>query len=145
MADVFISYSSLDRDWVHVLADGLKQYGLDVWFDPEIKPGQDYRQIIRSALDSAKCVIVVWSEKSAESVWVQSEASQALSRNILIPLVHQNARIPMPFDAIQSADMEGWDGDILDKRFQSLLSGISLHCKLEIKKIHLQIKFWNRK
>lgn len=128
MPDVFISYSSTNRSWAGKLANALEKYNLDVWWDPEIKPGQAYREVIQNALDSANCVIVVWSEESVKSIWVQAEATQAVHRNVLIPVLHENTRIPMPFNSLQTANMVGWDGSVSDKKFMSLISGIELHC-----------------
>lgn len=130
MADIFISYSSLDRKWVHILANSLRKHGLSVWWDPEIKPGEHYREVIQDALDNASCVIVVWSKNSIKSKWVQAEAAQAMDRGTLVPVTNENIRIPIPFNTIQTADLQNWNGNNSNEKFLKLISGISLHCEI---------------
>ena len=74
MTDIFISYSRKDKPWVKTLAATLVAEGYDVWWNPEILPGQDYETVIKEALESTKCVLTVWSKNSIESTWVQAES-----------------------------------------------------------------------
>lgn len=143
MPDVFISYSSEDRVWVNKLAKALENYNLDIWWDPEIKPGQPYRKIIQTALDEAQCVIVVWSKASINSIWVQEESSQAITRGVLIPITYENVRVPMPFNSLQTANLSNWLGDSFDDNFQKLISGIEVHCP-NIKKLKNETKSANK-
>ncbi len=111
MADVFISYSRDDRDRVETIASALEAEGLSVWWDPEIRPGETFDDVIQQEIDRAKCVVVVWSEKSTQSKWVRSEASEADDRNIIVPTRIDNARIPIAFKLIQTEDFSSWNGD----------------------------------
>ncbi|MES1203734.1 MAG: toll/interleukin-1 receptor domain-containing protein, partial [Pseudomonadota bacterium] len=61
MADVFISYSSEDRERVRPLAEALEQRGLSVWWDRAQAAGDEYAWTIQKALDEARVVVVVWS------------------------------------------------------------------------------------
>jgi hypothetical protein len=66
VADVFVSYKAEDRKRVKPLVDALEAEGLAVWSDEQIGGGAAWRQTIETELSSAKCVLVVWSNRSAE-------------------------------------------------------------------------------
>ncbi|MGE0697917.1 MAG: toll/interleukin-1 receptor domain-containing protein [Hyphomicrobiaceae bacterium] len=80
MADLFISYSSKDRALAEALARDIKAAGWSVWWDPEIRAGEDYRDVILRELDVAKAVVVIWTKNSVKSEWVISEASRAMRK-----------------------------------------------------------------
>jgi TPR repeat protein len=84
MADVFISYSKLDRGVAEALAHDLRSNGLDVWWDFELYAGDDFHQVIRIEIAKARAVIVVWTESSVNSPWVRGEALEASELNKLI-------------------------------------------------------------
>ena len=122
--DVFISYSSQDREWVAELARVLEGCGYNVWWDRELLPGQNFHRDIQDALDKARCVVTVWSENSIVSRWVQGESSQALERDVLVPVIYKSVRIPAGFHSIHNADLQNWDGDIDDTNFRQLCQAI---------------------
>ena len=64
MSDIFISYASEDRAETKKLAHALESHGWSVWWDRSIPIGQIYAEVIEAALKEARCVIVIWSEKS---------------------------------------------------------------------------------
>jgi hypothetical protein len=127
MSDIFISYSRTDIDWVAVLAKALEAHGYNVWWDPEILPGQDFEAVIQTALAKTKCIITVWSQASIQSHWVKDESSEGLNRGVLIPILYQQVKPPMPFGRIHTADLQDWKGNVEDASFQFLLRGIALH------------------
>ena len=129
MSDIFISYKSDDRAWVEKLAIMLEQQGYQVWWDTGLLAGHDFQAVIPARLAEARCVIVVWSERSAESIWVRAEASRALSRKVLIPVLLRDTDIPMPFDIIHTEDFRAWQGDVQSPAFKRLLLAISAHTK----------------
>src|ERR1017187_421028 len=72
----FISYSSIDRPAVEKLALGLRERGIDPWWDKwEIGPGDDIVASINAGLDEAGAGIIVFSRHSRESRWVEAEVS----------------------------------------------------------------------
>jgi hypothetical protein len=98
VSDIFISYSKLDRAKAQVLAKALEQEGWSVWWDPKIPPGKTFDEVIERALDTAKCVVVLWSKKSVLSDWVKTEAAEGKRRGILIPaLIEDDVKIPLEF------------------------------------------------
>ena len=73
---VFVSHSSQDKPAVRVLATGLLQRGIDAWLDEwEIGPGDDIVAKINQGLEQADAGIIVFSEHSRASRWVESEVS----------------------------------------------------------------------
>jgi hypothetical protein len=57
MADIFISYSSHDASHVRMLVSALEASGYSVWWDNELRSGDDFRQEIAAELDGAGAVI----------------------------------------------------------------------------------------
>jgi len=126
MNDIFISYSRKDKDWVETLASALEAEGYDVWWDPEILPGQDYESVIKNVLDNTQCVLTVWSENAIQSHWVRGETSRGLQRNVYIPVLLQQIEVPIQFGHIQSANLIDWQGKTDDSRYQKLLRALAL-------------------
>jgi formylglycine-generating enzyme required for sulfatase activity len=124
MNDIFISYSSKDREWVARLAKALEAQGYEVWWDPEILPGQHYQDVIQKALHGAKSVVAVWTADSVQSDYVKAECLWAFTKRNLISVLGKDAEIPTPFNAIQAADLRKWKGSADDPQFQRLLRGI---------------------
>ncbi len=77
MADIFISYASDDRARVKPLAEALGRKGWSVWWDRKIIAGQAFDQAIERELETARCVVVLWSAHSTASEWVKNEAAVA--------------------------------------------------------------------
>ena len=84
--DVFISYSSADREQAEELARALEAEGYRVWWDTKLLGGQQYRKAIVSQLDAAHAAVVIWTESSVDSDWVYDEATRARNAGKLIPV-----------------------------------------------------------
>jgi hypothetical protein len=84
MADVFITYAREDKDVAERLAGDLIARGYQVWWDVELGPGDDFRQVILDELKSAKAAIVIWTPNSIRSAFVVDEANYALQNRKLI-------------------------------------------------------------
>ena len=125
MTDVFISYAREDREQARVLAAALQAAGWTVWWDRDIKVGQAFDQIIETALDSAKSIVVLWSRNSTSSEWVRNEAASAAERGVLVPALIENVKPPLEFRRKQTADLIEWDGNITHAGFQDLCGGIT--------------------
>lgn len=73
---VFISHSSRDKPVVKALAAGLEARGIEVWLDAwEIGPGDDVVAAINRGLEEADAGLVVFSDHSQDSRWVEAETS----------------------------------------------------------------------
>lgn len=111
MSDIFISYSSADRERARLFAQAFEQRGWSVWWDREIPPGRAYDDVIEEALAAARCVVVLWSKTATASGWVKNEASDAMQRKVLIPaVIDADLRIPLEFRRLQAADLSRWQG-----------------------------------
>ncbi len=125
MSDIFISYASGDREHAKMLAETLVRRGWSVWWDRTIPPGQEYDKVIESALDSAKCVVVLWSTASVASSWVKTEAAEAMRRKILVPALIDHLTIPLEFRRLQAADLSHWRGDPDHAEWKKFLDSIA--------------------
>jgi hypothetical protein len=100
MTDVFISYSSTNRDMAQEMAAELVSLGYSVWWDTNLIAGDRFRETITTRLKEARAVVVIWTEESIRSDWVLFEADAAAKRGTLIPVRISKLpvdRIPPPF------------------------------------------------
>lgn len=106
MSDIFVSYAREDRERIAPLVAELEAAGFTLWWDSDISPGHSFSARIEEELDAASAVIVAWSEHSATSNWVQAEATEGLDRGVLVPVLLDDARVPLPFRRLQSAELQ---------------------------------------
>src|SRR3974390_2992019 len=111
MADVFISYAHTTGRQAQAAAAALREAGYSVWLDDDLAAHRSFTQAIEEQLVAAKAALVIWSADAARSEWVLSEANRAREAHKLVQLRIDGARLPMPFDQIQCADLGGWTGD----------------------------------
>jgi hypothetical protein len=83
-ADVFLSYSRVDRPVARKLAIYLQKRGIKVWWDYKLFAGDNFRDRILDELKGARTVLVVWSTSAAKSDFVLDEASRAKKLGKLI-------------------------------------------------------------
>jgi len=126
MADIFISYASEDRVRAQRVASSLEAHGWTVWWDRKLIVGQSYDEAIERELEIAKCVVVLWSKMAIRSEWVKNEAAAAVERDILVPALIDNIKLPIEFRRRQTADLINWNGDPAHGGFMALCEGISL-------------------
>lgn len=108
MADLFISYASEDRARVAPVVGALEEAGWKVWWDRDLIAGPDFSDSIQNALDTALCVVVVWSRHSVESNWVRDEAQEGMQRHSLVPCRIDDVRPPLGFRSLQTISLIGW-------------------------------------
>lgn len=75
--DVFISHSSADKDVARVLAQGLTDRGLRVWFDEYvIQPGQKWSVAIKEGIERSRlCIILLSRDAQPQNPWLSTEWS----------------------------------------------------------------------
>lgn len=125
MTDIFISYASEDRTKAKALAEALGRQNWSVWWDRHIPPGRSFDQVIEEALNSARCIIVLWSRKAVLSDWVKTEAAEGLRRKLLVPALLEEVKIPLEFRRIQAADLSDWSERPSNPGFDALVTAIA--------------------
>ena len=97
MPDVFVSYRHSDELQVAIVADGLAQRGLDVWFDrTDIQLGDRWREEITDGIRNARSVVIVIGPTGIGGVQA-FEVERALDRSVsdldfpIIPVLLPNA------------------------------------------------------
>ena len=142
---VFISYSHQDQEWLERLKRHLKplvrEGHLDCWDDTHIRPGDDWQQEIRTALDKAQVAVLLISADVFASDFIDENelppllaAAQAKGVRILPVILSASrfARHPdlAPFQAVNSP---AWPLDkmppaeqeeILDRLAQTIESAV---------------------
>ena len=76
MARVFLSYSRQDQSSAEAIAAALERHDHDVWWDRHLEGGSRYASEIEGELKRADAVVVIWSDSSVRSPWVQDEAAE---------------------------------------------------------------------
>jgi hypothetical protein len=111
MAQIFISYSRKDTDFVRRLAGDLEKAGYDVWWDiTDLRGGDDWVSRIPEAIESSPFFVVVLSPNAISSTWVRKEYTQALSlRKKVIPLMLERCAVPFALNTINFVDFTGED------------------------------------
>ena len=126
MSDVFISYAhSTTAQQARAAADALRAAGYSVWLDDDLPAHRAFSREIDAQLTAAKAALVIWSAEAAMSDWVLSEADRARSEHKLVQLRLDGARLPMPFDQIQCADLSDWTGDSLHPGWAKVVSSVA--------------------
>ncbi len=125
MADVFISYARTTAKQAQAAADALKALGYSVWLDDELLAHHAYTHAIEEQLTAAKVALVIWSTEAVKSEWVLSEANRAREDHKLVQLTVDGARLPMPFDQTQCADLTGWAGDASAPGWRKVVGSIA--------------------
>lgn len=105
MGQVFISYSSRDKDRVAELVTALKDRGYSIWWDENLTPGGDWDFEIQRALEESRTVLVLWSESAMQSREVRAEATYALNENKLLPVRIEPVKIWARYNIVQYEDV----------------------------------------
>jgi hypothetical protein len=127
MADIFISYASEDRDRVKPLAKAIEDHGWSVWWDRDLPYGLPFDEVIRTELRAAGCVVALWTESAANSLYVIGEARDALRLKKLISVFLSLSRAELPYDlqSIHGVELIDWHGDTSNADYQRLVRGIT--------------------
>jgi len=110
LAKIFLSYAREDVDAAKQLAGCIASAGHEVWWDRHIHGGSRFTNEIDRALKNAEAVVVLWSDTSVESAWVQDEAAEGRDTGRLVPVTLGGCRPPLGFRQFHSIDLGKWDG-----------------------------------
>jgi formylglycine-generating enzyme required for sulfatase activity len=125
MSDIFISYKREEQPVARKLANALESEGWSVWWDPKLRAGDDFDEVIEKVLDESRCVIVLWSEMSLESKYVRAEAAEALEQEKLVPVAIENISLPFRFKRLHTPKLLNWDGSSESAEFRKLVDDIT--------------------
>jgi hypothetical protein len=125
MSDIFISYKREEQATARKLANALESEGWSVWWDPKLRAGERFNDVIEKALKESKCVVVMWSTRSVQSQYVKDEATYALNRNKLVPVMIEEVQLPFRFEGLHTPSLLGWDGSKDFSEFRRLIDDIS--------------------
>lgn len=126
MSDVFVAFEESDRVAAGRLIRGLERAGFAVWSHADLPGGENWQSQVESALESAKCVVVLWTKKSVgpEGDFVREEARWAKNRGILLPVLLDKVDPPLGFGEIQTIDLSRWGGSQRNARFKDLRAAV---------------------
>jgi len=125
MADVFISYKRDDRPAAKRIAEAVMRHGYSVWMDAELTTGSGWISEVDKQVQTARCVIVCWSQAALQSNNVLGEAKIAAERGVLIPVfIEDGLRLPPPFNMLQTEGLFGWDGADTDPAIRRVVDRV---------------------
>jgi hypothetical protein len=125
MSDIFISYKREEQATARKLASALENEGWTVWWDPKLRAGEHFDDVIEKALNEAKCVIVLWSNLAVSSEYVKAEATEALEQKKLVPVKIESVNLPFRFKRVHTPSLLEWDGSKDSSEFQRLVEDIA--------------------
>lgn len=126
--DVFISYSNQDKSTAEMLCAKLESRGLSCWIAPrDITPGADFDESILEGIDESNSFVLILSNTSNNSRFVQSEVNRAFSKGKSIFTFRINDVIPSRQLELYLARQQWLDGfpHPIQKKIDRLASSIS--------------------
>ena len=128
MSRVFLSYSRQDQSRAKAIATALERHGHEVWWDRHLEGGSRYATEIEGELKRADAVVVLWSQASVQSPWVQDEAAEGRNSGRLVPVSIDGSQPPLGFRQFQAIDLSEWSGrpaaKALDAIHRAILASI---------------------
>ncbi len=111
---LFASYSLKDRASVVPFIEILKSHGVNVFYDADLRPGEDWQRALLTALEGAAGILVFASQRSMQSVWVQKEIAAMIGSTgkLVIPIILEHtADMPPELRNRQWVDLTGDKSD----------------------------------
>lgn len=101
----FLSYSHKDEKFATQLVARLRAEGVRVWFAAEdLNPGQKIHEEVGKAIDNFDRLVVVLSDNSMRSPWVQSEVRKARRREL-----RDGCRVLFPISLVPFDTLKQWE------------------------------------
>ena len=119
MAKVFLSYARDDAQLAKQLAEGIGHAGHEVWWDHHLQGGSRFASEIDRQLKSAEAVVVLWTETSVNSAWVQDEAAEGPEFQAAGAGHARWSEAPLGFRQFHTVDLGSWDEDRQPKSLTS--------------------------
>ena len=141
MADVFISYSRRDKDFVETLNKALECSHYDTWIDwDDIEFTEDWWKAIETGIEASHTFIFVISPDSASSQYCRKEAEHAaMHHKRIIPIVRRDICAD---DVCKTISKLNWlffrENDDFESVFDRLIE--TINTDLEHKKTHTRLE-----
>ena len=83
--DVFISYSTKNKNVADAVVADFEQNGIKCWYAPrDILPGEEWVTAITNALEGSKALVLIFTEESNNSRQVMNEIAVAFNAGLTI-------------------------------------------------------------
>jgi hypothetical protein len=109
---IFVSHSTKDAEMAQKITAELRELNYPVWYaDWEIAPGQSIVDKIIEALARNDTLIVLLSQNSVKSMWVERELNAALMSQLsghavtVLPILIDDCKIPAILQGVRYIDM----------------------------------------
>ncbi len=110
----FISYSSKDQEFAERLHADLQDKGVRCWLDRvDLRIGDELRPAIDEAIRIHDKVLLILSEYSMKSKWVDHEVKKALNREIDL---EGTVLFPIRVDSAVMRSRKGWAAEVRKER-----------------------------
>jgi uncharacterized protein YjbI with pentapeptide repeats len=144
ISPLFISYSHVDSRFVDQIEERLNDMGIRFWRDVHQATAGRLEKQINKAIRSNPTVLVILSENSLNSYWVEHEVRTALDlekeldRDVLCPIALDDswktarwpARIMEQLMEYNILDFSGWQDDKeFNRQFKKLIDGLDIFYK----------------
>jgi hypothetical protein len=105
VASCFISYSSRDEDFANQLYDDLRKREVRCWFAPhDIRGGKKICEQIGDAIRQFERLLLILSEHSMKSQWVNTEIASARKREVL-----EKRQVLFPIRLVSFEAIKAWE------------------------------------
>ena len=104
--DIFISYKTENRAAAESVARAFTARHYTVWWDNDLRDGDQWLDKINEELQSARCVVVLWCEHAKKSDYVKAEALKARKWGTyagVCPSASFIETLPAPFNIYQAS------------------------------------------
>lgn len=124
---IFISYAHIDIWQIQQLAAILRDAQHEVWFDPDLKPGEEWKKRLADEIASCDVLLYALSNESVESEWCQWELEQAIQqkKRIMPVIVRPKTPVPQMLSHIQYIDFSRGPTPELVQRLLAGLESLS--------------------
>jgi hypothetical protein len=83
--EVFISYSTIDKNWADAACAVLERHRIRCWIAPrDIMPGTEWGASIIAGIESCQVMVLIFSTHANESAQVRREVERAISKGLTV-------------------------------------------------------------
>lgn len=137
MGEVFISYSSKNRDVAECICEVLEKENISCWIAPRnITPGKEWGEEIVQGIEKSKVLVLVFSQYSNESKQVLREVERAISKGVVVVNFRIEDIVPthsMEYFLYTNHWVDAYEGDMEGhvQKLAKTLNGIMQGCSVK--------------